>query len=163
MKYPEDKKYLAECITRFKELGLNAEYGTSYGFGEGCYDIRFTNGGRTFEEMQLSWTNAEKAKEEWGGFEGEENPGDAWQIADEVGKSLLEGEEYVAEDFEKIIAALVKLIGAPKLFETDTVDGLRAYLEHLVKLGKGTYKLYDQKYESLTQNLLKINDEGEFL
>jgi len=159
----EDKKYLDKCIAKFKKLGLDAEYEVSYGFGEGCYDIRFLNGGRTFEEMQLNWTNAEKAKEEWGGFEGNENPGSAWGIAAELGGGLLDDDEYITKDFEKIIEVLVRLIGGPKLFDINTVNGLRNYLNYLSKLGKGEYKISDMKGNELTQNLLKVNEEYKCL
>ena len=150
----EHKKYMDECIAKFLELGLKADYETSYGFGEGCYEIIFENGGYTFENMQLSWTSDEKAKEEWG-----DDDGAAWQIADEMGHGLLGDDEYVTENFQVIIDTLIKLIGAPVMFDTDTVDGLRAYLEHLVSEGKGTYKVTDYKGTELKQEFIRVNDE----
>jgi len=160
MKNPGDKKYLDECMAKFKELGLNADYEKSYHFGEGSYDIFFKNGGYTFETMQISWTNAETAIEEWGEEEGEDC-GAAWQLADEMGHGLLteEGDNYHTENFQDILDALVRVIGSPVLFETDTVDGLRAYLEHLIKLGKGTYKVTDYKGTGLEQRFIRVNDD----
>ena len=154
-----DKEYLDACLLKFKEIGLEAEVEVSYGFGEGCYDIMFRNGGYTFESMQLSWTNAEKAKEEWGGYTdeekgifGDEDPGAAWQIADEVGHGLLGDDEYHTEDFEEIIEVVKKIIGAPKLFDTNTVKGLRDYLSYLIEEGKGAYNVIDYKSNELMQH-----------
>lgn len=166
MKEKTDKKYLEQALAKFKELGLEAEYETSYGFGEGCYDIIFHNGGWTFEQMQLSWINASTAKEEWGGYEGEENPGAAWQMADEMGRGLLkeDGDVYHTEDFEEVIAALKRLIGAPVLFDTTTVEGLRDYLNHLVEEGKGAYKVEDYKGYELSQSAnMRIFDKYQKL
>ena len=149
-----DKEYLDSCLLKFKELGLEAEVEVSYGFGEGCYDILFQNGGYTFESMQLSWTNEEKANEEWGGFDGEEKCGAAWQMADERGVGLLisDGDLYHTENFQDILDALIKLIGAPKLFDTNTVKGLRDYLSYLIKEGKGAYNVIDYKSNELMQH-----------
>ena len=159
----EDVKFLDGIVDKFKELGLELEYETSYSGGSGSYDFFFKNGGPTFRDLQFMWCNEKYYKTELAEYEPEFEMGvyKAFGFYDEDGCELIPG--GVTNDVYEILDWVVEKLPSGTYYEMDTVEGLHAFLSKLIEEGKGDYKVEDMKYENLTGGHVKAFDDDKVL
>lgn len=153
----EDLKVLLAAQKVFNKMGLKSDFEVSYDSGEGAYDFMFDTEDDYLDCLQIGWVNSEKATEEWEGFEGQTIWGASWSLYNEMGTELIEG--GVTSDFEVIVSKLKEIIGGESLGDIATVEGLRNYLNTLVKNGKGHYSIVDHKGVKMLQNHTNLFDE----